>query len=71
MIYGEVEIGDTGIKIDSELLVKYFDWDFKYRVPAYKDPEDAGSKYHLLHTGKGKYATRKDKNWKLGDLKVT
>lgn len=72
--YGEVEIGDKGIKLDKSLL-KCFNGD-SYSMkdctrPAYITPEDAGAEYGLTFVGDGTYVSRTEGDWQIGDLKVS
>ncbi len=73
VIYGEVQIGDEGITLDESLLQLFGTSECgldKYIVPAYNDPDEAGTPYGLLHVGKGMYSTKKGNDWEIGDLMV-
>ena len=73
-IYGVVEIGDEGVKLDNRLL-RFFDGQSysmeNHLIPATKTPVDAGAPFGLVLTDPGVYASRTDESWKVGDLKVT
>lgn len=80
-IYGTVEIGDDGIRLDDSLLdlfKKNESWDGlteihldKCMIPAYETPEDAGEGYGLKLVGDGVYASRSDGDWEIGDMRIT
>ena len=73
-IYGTVEIGDSGIKLDKTLL-RFFDGESysmkDYRVAAYNTPKDAGADYGLYLIDSGVYASKGGDNWEIGDMVVT
>ena len=80
-IYGTVEIGDDGIRLDDsllELFKKNESWDGlteihldNCMIPAYETPQDAGKEYGLKLVGDGVYASRSDGNWEIGDMRIT
>ena len=80
-IYGTVEIGDDGIRLDDSMLDLFRKKEFwedqkeihldKCMVPAYDTPEDAGKKYGLKLVGDGVYASRSDGKWEIGDMRIS
>ena len=74
VISGDVEIGDSGVKLDGSILSLFDGRSFCMEdctVPAFRDPEDAGEPYGLKHVGEGVYATREGDDYKIGDMVVT